>query len=350
MSRVIILNNLIRFEPEKKNLSSKNAHVHISAPASYCFQLLIDKQGELVTHEELYQHAWRQFGMEATANTLYQNISVIRRGLDKCGLHDDIIRTMPRRGFILSPAVIIQHARAQDYVDAEEVDIAEQTATILNETNPHLAFNESYTDELNTNTDFTGENRHFSRLDLEKNSAEYFSESSYEQGGHDGKSTITGEQDDYQSDTKANNTGRGRKCRGDEFFFYPHKCELGWKSMLSVKRASNALLVFTTITLVSSILYLLIYLNFEPNLESIRYDYAVTYNNCNYYLQRDADNDKRTIDLIYGLSQSCHSHKYKYITKFLEGDMMSVISCSREMNYFSVNNCVSEYIVAVGND
>lgn len=122
MSRVIVLNDLINFEPEKKNFNSRDAHVHISAPAAYCFLLLIEKQGELVTHEELYQYAWRQFGMEATANTLYQNISVIRRGLEKCGLQEDIIRTMPRRGFILSPAVKVQHTRTRDLNAQNQID------------------------------------------------------------------------------------------------------------------------------------------------------------------------------------------------------------------------------------
>ena len=224
MSRVIILNNLIRFEPEKKNLSSQDAHVHISAPASYCFQLLIDKQGELVTHEELYQHAWRQFGMEVTANTLYQNISVIRRGLDKCGLHEDIIRTMPRRGFILSPAVVIQHARAQDYADAEEEYDIDQTASILDEMNSQLTFDERYRDESKTSFVLNGEHPSYSELDADEKSSK-LSEGFPQQPNESGQAnhSFNANSDSFQSNNKANKASLNRKHKLDEDLWYQKK-------------------------------------------------------------------------------------------------------------------------------
>lgn len=351
MSRVIILNNLIRFEPEKKNLSSQDAHVHISAPASYCFQLLIEKQGELVTHEELYQYAWRQFGMEATANTLYQNISVIRRGLDKCGLNEDIIRTMPRRGFIFSSAVVIQYARAQDYTDTEEINTTERTAAIPKDLDAEHNFKENYCDESVTHSDYHDGNQRYSEFDTEKPRAEILSETLNEKREYFRENdSFTAKPEEFQFDSTENRIHGRRKTKRDRYFLYHNQGNKCLKSTLNELFFSNAFLVFSTVSLVSSILYVLVSLNFDSNLGSIPYHYTATYNECNYYLQRDADNDARTISIIYSLSQRCHSHKFKYITKFIEGDMMSIISCRRKMDYFSVNNCISEYIMVVGND
>lgn len=120
MHHLIIINDSIRFEPTRKSLTTAEGRLQISAPASYCLCLLIEKRGELVTHDELYQYAWRQFGMEATANTLYQNISVIRRALEQCGLDANLIRTMPRRGFILSVELLISYVNAGPETDFQD--------------------------------------------------------------------------------------------------------------------------------------------------------------------------------------------------------------------------------------
>lgn len=103
MSRKIIINSVVNFEPEKKRISNANGIYTISASAALCFELLIDNIGNLVTHDQFYEYAWRRFGMEPTSTSLYQNISTIRKSLSKAGIKQDIIRTMPRRGFILSP-------------------------------------------------------------------------------------------------------------------------------------------------------------------------------------------------------------------------------------------------------
>lgn len=91
------------FEPDKKLITGKKNSVRLSASATLCLELLIEKAGELVTHQQLYDFAWRRFGMEPTATSLYQNISNLRRALICTGIRDETIRTMPRRGFILSP-------------------------------------------------------------------------------------------------------------------------------------------------------------------------------------------------------------------------------------------------------
>lgn len=108
MSRKITLNNFLVFEPDKKRIIGRGHTAVISASASLCLELLIENVGHLVTHQQFYDYVWRRFGTEPASTTLYQNISTLRRALNKAGLQEDIIRTMPRKGFLLSPQTTIE--------------------------------------------------------------------------------------------------------------------------------------------------------------------------------------------------------------------------------------------------
>lgn len=126
MSRKIIINSVVDFEPEKKRISGKKGTSSLSASAVLCFELLIDNVGDLVTHDQFYDYAWRRYGMEPTPTSLYQNISALRKSLSKAGLQQNIIRTMPRRGFLLSPLTQIDRTEPErivvDDVSAKEMN------------------------------------------------------------------------------------------------------------------------------------------------------------------------------------------------------------------------------------
>ena len=48
---------------------------------------------------------WRKHGMEVTVNTLYQNISILRKTLKRVGIDENIIITVPKKGITLSAQV-----------------------------------------------------------------------------------------------------------------------------------------------------------------------------------------------------------------------------------------------------
>lgn len=48
---------------------------------------------------------WRKHGMEVTVNTLYQNISILRKTLKRVGVDENIIITVPKKGITLSARV-----------------------------------------------------------------------------------------------------------------------------------------------------------------------------------------------------------------------------------------------------
>ncbi len=116
MSRVITLNEFLIFEPDKKRITGRGRPAIISASASLCLELLIENAGHLVTHQQFYDYVWRRFGTEPTSTSLYQNISALRRAFNKAGLQEDIIRTMSRKGFLLSPQTTISKESIPDSV------------------------------------------------------------------------------------------------------------------------------------------------------------------------------------------------------------------------------------------
>ncbi|MGE9552849.1 winged helix-turn-helix domain-containing protein [Erwinia amylovora] len=131
MSRKIIINNVVSFEPEKKNISGAKGTFTVSTSATLCFELLIENVGNLVTHDQFYEYAWRRFGMEPTSTSLYQNISTLRKSLSNAGMTQDIIRTMPRRGFLLSPLTEINRSGPERIIN--ENDDEKNTHVNLNE-------------------------------------------------------------------------------------------------------------------------------------------------------------------------------------------------------------------------
>lgn len=98
-----IINGNVKFSPEEKRLSSltdPTLSATLTTPASNCLSLLLEAFPEMVNQKDLFHKVWQEDGMHVTVNTLYQNISLIRRGLRKAGATEaSLIITVPRKGF-----------------------------------------------------------------------------------------------------------------------------------------------------------------------------------------------------------------------------------------------------------
>lgn len=90
--------------------------------------LLVDRQGTVLTRDEIMNFVWTVHGLEPSGNSLNQYISNIRRNFQNVGLGDDVIKTIPRIGFIfnaeLSVVKVSESEIAQD-VD-EPVSVIEE--------------------------------------------------------------------------------------------------------------------------------------------------------------------------------------------------------------------------------
>ncbi|WP_313571691.1 winged helix-turn-helix domain-containing protein [Pantoea piersonii] len=104
-----------------KPLDDSIAEVVLSKPASRCFLLLIERQGEVVSHDDFINEVWGKKGIVVTRNTYYQSISILRKRLKALGFDDDVIVTLPRKGLMLSEevAVIKQNNLNPESVSAE---------------------------------------------------------------------------------------------------------------------------------------------------------------------------------------------------------------------------------------
>jgi DNA-binding winged helix-turn-helix (wHTH) protein len=107
-----LINNTLYFHPAKQLLqpvSGEDNTVSLNTPASRCLLLLLQKQGEIVTKEDFFLHVWENKGQYANTNTLYQNISLIRKAFRNVGFDEDVIYTVPREGFsFLGTAILLE--------------------------------------------------------------------------------------------------------------------------------------------------------------------------------------------------------------------------------------------------
>ncbi|URQ61288.1 winged helix-turn-helix domain-containing protein [Pantoea alhagi] len=103
------INNNVIFDPLKHTLTSSKFYpekdTRLNQPTSRCLSLLIERKGSVITQEDFMNEVWRKHGMEVTVNTLYQNISILRKTLKRVGIDENIIITVPKKGITLSAKV-----------------------------------------------------------------------------------------------------------------------------------------------------------------------------------------------------------------------------------------------------
>lgn len=117
-----IINDNIEFRPGEKKLISVNnpeMNVTLTTPASRCLQLLLEASPEIVLQQDFFKKVWEEEGMLVPTNTLYQNISIIRRGLRAVGETDRrLIATIPRKGFQIDSNVKITRLEDSELMPA----------------------------------------------------------------------------------------------------------------------------------------------------------------------------------------------------------------------------------------
>ncbi|HBQ2432083.1 TPA: winged helix-turn-helix domain-containing protein [Klebsiella aerogenes] len=98
----VIIDEKVIFIPDENKLSllgARGTEVIMNTPVSRFLFLLLEKNGKVVTHEEIFREVWERHGQMVSLNTLYQNVSLLRKSLKKTGLITSSIRTHPKVGF-----------------------------------------------------------------------------------------------------------------------------------------------------------------------------------------------------------------------------------------------------------
>ena len=123
MQPVYLINDTIYFFADKKKLAidiQGKQEITLTQPAAKCLEILLKTEG-LVLQKDVYDFAWGENGHNVAPNTLYQNISLIRRALNQ--LQPDAGRwiiTVPRKGFRMAqPITLIAPAEMQLPAEAQ---------------------------------------------------------------------------------------------------------------------------------------------------------------------------------------------------------------------------------------
>ncbi|EQA1624959.1 winged helix-turn-helix domain-containing protein [Enterobacter asburiae] len=100
-----ILENKVIYDSTTHSLfhvKQKTSQVTLAIPASLCLLALLQNKDETVSLELLLSFAWTSRGINVSNNTIYQNISILRKTLVNVGLSADIVKTVPKRGFVVN--------------------------------------------------------------------------------------------------------------------------------------------------------------------------------------------------------------------------------------------------------
>ncbi|MGS2871943.1 winged helix-turn-helix domain-containing protein [Enterobacter huaxiensis] len=131
-----IINDNIKFCPEKNalvSLTRPELSVILTTPACRCLVLLLESSPEVVNQKTFFDKVWGEDGMLVPANTLYQNISIIRRGLRSTGETDEtLVVTVPRKGFQIEKGVKITRVESEAALaeNAAEITVSDARPAI----------------------------------------------------------------------------------------------------------------------------------------------------------------------------------------------------------------------------
>ncbi len=291
LSRKIILNSFLIFEPDKKRITGRGNPAVISASASLCLELLIDNVGQLVTHQQFYDYVWRRFGTEPASTTLYQNISALRRAFLKAGLQEDIIRTMPRKGFLLSPKTTVQKEM----------------------TSPSPAMSTVPEDEQGVSE---------------------VGQDTVEQ--HVAKEGIQTSQNELKPETENRHQLRLLPVR---------------RRFLTARVWTRRFMAMASLIVLTALLFNFFHIRTVQNDEDALFIYSTNYKGCTLFSKTDALMSKEeVIKKAELLGINCKAAPYVYLTAYKNADRLSYFMCQHPLNTSMKANCNSFYYIKNFND
>jgi DNA-binding winged helix-turn-helix (wHTH) protein len=114
MSKCYIINDNILFYPDSGTLSSSltGNSIKLNTPTAQLLEAFITRMGLTISQSELYSIAWGDNGINVTPNTLYQNISLLRKALQDSGIPGESLKTLRGKGFIFTVTSVVDDSIA----------------------------------------------------------------------------------------------------------------------------------------------------------------------------------------------------------------------------------------------
>ncbi|MCI1032925.1 winged helix-turn-helix domain-containing protein [Raoultella terrigena] len=293
MHRYYVINNTIEFHPttrKLRNIITPTNMVVLNSPASRCLLLLIERSGTIVTQQEFMYNVWEKLGLVVSANTYYQNICLLRKGMKEIGFTSDPITTIPRIGLTLALDTQIQAMESTDPPASDNDDGQAADEAVLSA---------SY-EELNK--------------------------------ADSGHASSPQETVESVADIPASAPNIPAPL-------YLQKRDVGRFSKL----------FFLITILIFSILLTdlkVIVTHFQDQRYFENYQLTVNTNGCHLFLNKDIHNtDERKKALNYGVQfkSDCQKFPWVYISRYAMLPRASVIRCNKPMS--SPNYCISNYFI-----
>ncbi|MFW5402798.1 winged helix-turn-helix domain-containing protein, partial [Yersinia sp. 1252 StPb PI] len=118
MDKSYIINGNVIFYPGSGIVSSllTGSTVKLNAPTAQLLEAFVSRVGMTISQSELYNIAWGEKGSSVTPNTLYQNISLLRKALKDVGVIGESVTTVRGKGFIFTMSTVIENMTDNEIV------------------------------------------------------------------------------------------------------------------------------------------------------------------------------------------------------------------------------------------
>lgn len=105
------------------NIINPEQSVRLSViPAKILSYLIVNKEN-IVNRNDLLENIWDKNGLQASNNSLSQNISILRKILQDLGCDNDVIITLPKIGYRINESITID---VEEEIDSEIVVLDEE--------------------------------------------------------------------------------------------------------------------------------------------------------------------------------------------------------------------------------
>lgn len=93
------------------NQSADSEKITVPPTAARLLELFLEKQGIVLSRDEILKTIWERYGLSPSNNTLNQYISLLRKIFEKLGFEQEVIKTIPRAGFLLVDDISVEYTR-----------------------------------------------------------------------------------------------------------------------------------------------------------------------------------------------------------------------------------------------
>lgn len=132
MKKIYIINEAVKFDPLEQKLIPLDGvipEVVLHTPVCHCLLLLLHHNGHPVSQKMLTEEVWEKNGSFATANTIYQNIAMVRKSLSSTGVGGGILKTLPKIGFQLTARIEEKEESLTAEVSQDELGTDDESAS-----------------------------------------------------------------------------------------------------------------------------------------------------------------------------------------------------------------------------